>query len=585
MSLPLREWSLARFKSVDKCRIHLAPLTLVVGENSSGKSTLLQSILLASQAAQHDRGEETFSLNGPLVSLGAYEDVRSQWTRRGDFGFGGVFQRGVGGSHDTVVKWDLLLGGRPEKRPGATYLKSSKVKVTSEGDSLEVSVSRRRDEPPETDRDALDLGARFGGVRGPFTLRYTGKSITKSGRGDEPERTPVLGAAMNAGFPTSVLVAGSSVDMFVAGVLRRQGFLRRTQRGTGRTARQLRSEALAETETDPRELAKELVPLFREQYLRELAESSEKVDVRRRSPPGWQAVLRMGMSPVAASLVAEQLLSEGLDRRVILPGRGAGAFLLEDASNMVRRFLADHVHYLGPLRQDPNLVQRITPTGREADLGTRGEFTPWTLHAQRRRPVTCPRPPTGDVVEELPLEDAVGLWSRALGIADRVDALDLARAGVEIRVRQKGLKRDVDLANVGVGVSQLLPVIVLCLLADPGSLILLEQPELHLHPAVQQKLGDFLLACARADRQLIVETHSEYLISRLRFRAAEDTNDSMKDLFTVIFATRGDDGKTSFRSAAVNRYGAIDWPPGFFDQSVDESRRIVATALDKRRRE
>jgi predicted ATPase len=126
---------------------------------------------------------------------------------------------------------------------------------------------------------------------------------------------------------------------------------------------------------------------------------------------------------------------------------------------------------------------------------------------------------------------------------------------------------------------------VLCLLAKPGSLVLLEQPELHLHPAVQQRLGDFLLACARSGRQLLVETHSEYLIARLRFRAVEDRTDRTRDQFTVVFAKRDDRGRTRFESAFANRYGAIDWPPGFFDQSQEESRRIVTEAVERRREE
>ena len=182
------------------------------------------------------------------------------------------------------------------------------------------------------------------------------------------------------------------------------------------------------------------------------------------------------------------------------------------------------------------------------------------------------------------LEEAVGLWARELGIADRVDAFDLGRPGVEIRVRPEGLERDVDLANVGVGMSRLLPGDPHLLLAEPGSLILLEQPELHLHPAIQQRLGDFLLACARSGRQLLVETHSEYLISRLRRRAVEDPEEEIGKLFRVVFAFRDDEGKTTFESATVNPYGGIEWPPGFFDQSIDEARIIVATGLEKRRR-
>ena len=173
-------------------------------------------------------------------------------------------------------------------------------------------------------------------------------------------------------------------------------------------------------------------------------------------------------------------------------------------------------------------------------------------------------------------------WAAYLGIADEVNPVDLGRPGIELRVRPHDLDREVDLTAVGVGVSQLLPVLVLCLLSEPGGIVLLEQPELHLHPAIQQRLGDFLLACARTGRQLIVETHSEHLISRLRKRAAEDETDETVNLFTIVFAEL-EDGMTQLRPVRTNRFGGLeDWPHGFFDQGISEAREILELGLRKK---
>ncbi|WP_162528596.1 AAA family ATPase [Mycolicibacterium sp. CBMA 361] len=92
---------------------------------------------------------------------------------------------------------------------------------------------------------------------------------------------------------------------------------------------------------------------------------------------------------------------------------------------------------------------------------------------------------------------------------------------------------DLDLTSVGTGVSQVLPVLVMCLQAPPGSLLLIEQPELHLNPAVQQKLADFLLAIAASGRQLLVETHSDYLITRLRLRTAKDPTEDTRNRIAI----------------------------------------------------
>src|SRR6202790_1626766 len=85
----LKQWRLEDFKSVTKASVDFKPLTILVGSNSSGKSTLLQSILLMSQAAATVGAGEAFSLNGTLVSLGAFEDVVCAWKPK-YFGIGGT---------------------------------------------------------------------------------------------------------------------------------------------------------------------------------------------------------------------------------------------------------------------------------------------------------------------------------------------------------------------------------------------------------------------------------------------------------------------------------------------------------------
>lgn len=134
-----------------------------------------------------------------------------------------------------------------------------------------------------------------------------------------------------------------------------------------------------------------------------------------------------------------------------------------------------------------------------------------------------------------------------------------------------GVERD--LTTVGVGASQLLPVIALVLSATPGAIICIEQPELHLHPAVQSRLADFFLR-ARPDLAIIVETHSEYMVTRIRRRAAEGALD-VGDV--SIFFAEQEGGKTNFRNLKLNVDGNLsDWPAGFFDAQDEDARALVA---------
>ncbi len=104
------------------------------------------------------------------------------------------------------------------------------------------------------------------------------------------------------------------------------------------------------------------------------------------------------------------------------------------------------------------------------------------------------------------LEAAVIDWLQYLGVANSVSSRDQGKLGHELKVALSDTDSTHDLTHVGVGVSQVLPILVICLLADRDSTLVFEQPELHLHPKVQTLLGDFFLSMALINKQCIVET-------------------------------------------------------------------------------
>jgi predicted ATPase len=134
-----------------------------------------------------------------------------------------------------------------------------------------------------------------------------------------------------------------------------------------------------------------------------------------------------------------------------------------------------------------------------------------------------------------------------------------------------------------VGVSQVIPVIGVCLLAEAGSLVLLEEPELHLNPNIQQKLADFFLAMIESGRQLIVETHSEYLITRLRLRAMQKPE--VSNSFSFVFTEQEHETwspiaarspYTVYRTVRPDEKGELpEWPAGFFDQVTTDVQALL----------
>lgn len=97
-------------------------------------------------------------------------------------------------------------------------------------------------------------------------------------------------------------------------------------------------------------------------------------------------------------------------------------------------------------------------------------------------------------------------------------------------------------------------------------------------------LADFLLACMSWGQNLLIESHSEYLILRLRRRIAEDDSDELLQQVAILFAER-EAGATTYRPVELTATGGVvDWPDGFFDQGPDEAHQLLIAAANRQRR-
>lgn len=243
----------------------------------------------------------------------------------------------------------------------------------------------------------------------------------------------------------------------------------------------------------------------------------------------------------------------------------------------LRGFFDGFLFHLGPLRQEPRNLYSSDPPLHMADVGPRGERTIECLRRFGRDKVTVPLPGS-EGLHPATLIDAVVRWARHLELTDALAIDRQSKYGTVFTVTTSATENAVqaDLNNVGVGVSQALPVIVLCMAAPLGATILVEQPELHLHPAVQTKLADLVAACSKTGRQLLIETHSEHLVNGLRLLVA-DKRLSTKQL-AVVYVSRDELG-AEIRPITIGDDGSIShWPPGFFD----ESERVLLKLLERR---
>lgn len=139
---------------------------------------------------------------------------------------------------------------------------------------------------------------------------------------------------------------------------------------------------------------------------------------------------------------------------------------------------------------------------------------------------------------------------------------------------------NINIAGMGEGISQLLPIVAYSLFGAKDDCVIVEQPEIHLHPALQAELGDLFIDVAQTgQRQVLVETHSEHLVLRVRRRVAEGK--LKPDQVAILFVEKHG-GKSKVRRLDLNSRGHFsDWPKGFFDEAYQEAMALATAASKK----
>ena len=158
-----------------------------------------------------------------------------------------------------------------------------------------------------------------------------------------------------------------------------------------------------------------------------------------------------------------------------------------------------------------------------------------------------------------------------------------ATKNYEVRIQKSQDSAGVMMADMGYGLSQFLPVLVLCYYAPEGSTLILEQPGMHLHPKVQSLLADLLIeVVTERNLQVLVESHSEHLLNRLQRRVAEEDIGADQ---TALYFCQNDKGVSTIEHLEMDEFGNIkNWPPNFFGDEMGDLF-AMAEAQMKRQKE
>ncbi|WP_017540948.1 DUF3696 domain-containing protein [Nocardiopsis halophila] len=252
--------------------------------------------------------------------------------------------------------------------------------------------------------------------------------------------------------------------------------------------------------------------------------------------------------------------------------------------------------YLGAERLGPRDQLGVSAADvARIGVGHQGEFTAQVLAVNETRqvPEAVQHPRTAEQYGVTTLRTHVEGWAGDIVRPLRINAAwPTGLTASTIRFQEPGVYGEpIRPTNMGFGVSYALPVIVAGLLAEPGGMLIVENPEAHLHPAGQSRIGRFLARVAGSGVQVLVETHSDHVLNGVRLAAAEEGTVAGADVSMLYFGGTG--GEPSGIGPGEEGPGAVsidlkangevaEWPAGFFDQLEHDLGRL-ARARRRRR--
>jgi predicted ATPase len=503
--------------------IDLKPLTILSGINSSGKSTIIQSILMLKQTFEGESLSRTLILNGYYFHLGSFEDI--------------VYKKDP--QNIVQIKFEL----NPFKiRPAKINMK----RITSFinfGDS-EIKTY------PEIERLLeIEIGLKLA-ERGKKTPTIENYAIKAKSR---------IGVSSNEFYEgTSILFERIEKELYNIHWKNANTLFFEDQRIT--------------------------IPSSIEKYFCSICKCEHDSDSEKGKEHYLNYYFLKGnfQRKVSFFNLVPQLSREPNEDEnepiyhLIRPIR-----TIRDILQMV----FESIHYLGPLREEPS--RRYIYEEEYVDIGNRGENAPFILALEGENRISPYHffnliAEKWEKVEGDSLRAAINKWLNYMEISNEYSLTsqeEILRLFLPTNM-DKEVK--VTLADVGFGVSQILPILVEGLRIKPNQTLILEQPEIHLHPKLQMRLADFFISMILSGRRILLETHSDHIINRIVRRIIENEENEIVSKTNILFFELVDKGSKIRQVKIDGNCGIVNWPKGFFDQSAEEKKAIILKGIERR---
>ncbi|MDR2651266.1 MAG: AAA family ATPase [Prevotellaceae bacterium] len=244
----------------------------------------------------------------------------------------------------------------------------------------------------------------------------------------------------------------------------------------------------------------------------------------------------------------------------------------QEIQSIVNEFF-NNISYIGPLREEPQDLYRSNSTNK--DIGSKGEYAAQFFEEEANNLVEFYDIQNNEL-NKMSLSDAVKYWI--------CDVFNLAKDIKTDKYKDSYVVKIVNHYNVestirqvGFGISQVLPIIVEGLRMNKNGILILEQPEIHLHPKVQSALFDFIYSLSLTGKKFLIETHSDHFITRMRRRVAEDEN-KLSEKINLVFVEQKE-AEHLFHKLNLDDMGTFDYfPVDFVEQTEDFGAIIMAQA-------
>uniref|UniRef100_UPI003F4960A1 AAA family ATPase n=1 Tax=Niallia taxi TaxID=2499688 RepID=UPI003F4960A1 len=242
--------------------------------------------------------------------------------------------------------------------------------------------------------------------------------------------------------------------------------------------------------------------------------------------------------------------------------------------------LTDQITYLGPLREEPKLSY-YTSGVNKGNIGVKGENAPRIFYHSSHKTFRFVLPPYDEEetfissFNKSSLSKLVSAWASYI-LGTKVNYVVHKYTTESYGLFHKLNNKTNRMTNVGVGASQIFPILIEGIRGGSGGLFVLEQPEIHLHPLAQARLADFLIGISLSkNKKVLIETHSEHIINRIvRRNIRQEFN--QKEV-NIIFV----DGK-QIESIQRDDYGMInEWPNGFLDTGIKENELLYLDQMNR----